>query len=153
MIFDLAVRIGAFPKDSKIKFFSDGNEDYSRILPDYFRTWRMKYGQLIKIRSGGRIVEKKKRIVYGTLDLKEIETTDVENFNSILRERVGRLVRKTKCYSKRKKRLVSAVQLFMFYWNFISNIRRDVSPAMMEGIIDRVLNWDWFLHQQLSKTN
>jgi len=31
----------------------------------------------------------------------EIETTDIENMNSIFRERLGRLVRKTKCYSKK----------------------------------------------------
>jgi hypothetical protein len=32
---------------------------------------------------------------YGSPDPSDIETTDIENFNGILRERIGRLVRKT----------------------------------------------------------
>ncbi len=38
----------------------------------------------------------------GNLDLGDIETTGVENYNGVLRERTGGLVRKTKCFSKRK---------------------------------------------------
>ena len=72
-------------------------------------------------------------MVYGESVLGEIETTDVENFNGILRERVGRLVRKTKCFAKTKRRLVCAVGLFQFYWNFINEFERPVSPARMEG--------------------
>jgi IS1 family transposase len=34
--------------------------------------------------------------------LGDVETTDVENFNGILRERLGRLVRRTKCFAKVK---------------------------------------------------
>ena len=60
------------------------------------------YGQLVKIRENGRVVRKEKRIIYGNPDLGDIETTNVENYNGILRERIGRLVRKTKCFSKRK---------------------------------------------------
>jgi len=53
----------------------------------------------------------------------DIETTDVENFNGILRERIGRLVRKTKCFSKCKTRLECAIQLFQFYWDFVSEFQ------------------------------
>ncbi|MDR0372392.1 MAG: IS1 family transposase, partial [Nitrososphaerota archaeon] len=57
------------------------------------------YGQLIKIKKKGRVVGKKKLVVYGEPFLEDIETTEVENFNSILRERLGRLVRESKCFS------------------------------------------------------
>ena len=52
--------------------------------------------------ENGRVVRKEKKTICGNLDLGDIETTDVENCNGILRERTGRLVRKTKCFSKRK---------------------------------------------------
>ncbi len=62
----------------------------------------MDYGQLIKIREGGKVIDKIHKIVYGSPTVEDIETTDIENFNGILRERVSRLVRKTKCHSKKK---------------------------------------------------
>ncbi|MCD6208370.1 MAG: IS1 family transposase [Methanosarcinales archaeon] len=43
-----------------------------------------------------------------------METTDVENYNGILRERTGRLVRKTKCFSKRKRMLECSLHVFQF---------------------------------------
>jgi IS1 family transposase len=44
-------------------------------------------------------------VVYGDLERGNEETVNVENFNSILRERVGRLVHKSKDFSKMKSRL------------------------------------------------
>ncbi len=49
-------------------------------------------------------MEKIKQIVYGAPEIEEIETTDVENFNGILREKIGGLIRKSKCFSRRKER-------------------------------------------------
>nr|QNO47708.1 hypothetical protein LDJELIEA_00006 [Methanosarcinales archaeon ANME-2c ERB4] len=37
-----------------------------------------------------------------------------------LRERIGRLVRKTQCFSKRRRMLECSLQLFQFYWNFMA---------------------------------
>ena len=85
-----------FP-DNKIMIFSDGNDDYEYILPEYYADTCIDYGQVIKIREKGRVIDKIKRIVIGNPEAIDIETTNVENLNSILRERVGRLVRKTKC--------------------------------------------------------
>jgi IS1 family transposase len=44
-------------------------------------------------------------VVYGDPDRDDVETVNVENLNNILRERASRLVRKTKCFSKKKSRL------------------------------------------------
>ena len=134
-----------FP-DNKIEIFTDGNSDYEYILPELYAETCMDYGQLIKIREGGKVVDKEKRIIYGNPELNDIETTDVENYNGILRERVGRLVRKTKCFSKCKRRLVCAIDLFQFYWDFINEFKRGTSPAMMEGVTDHIWSWHDFFY-------
>ncbi|HDS59369.1 MAG TPA: IS1 family transposase, partial [Thermoplasmatales archaeon] len=125
--------------DNKIEIFTDGNDDYTYVLPEYYDGTCINYGQLVKIREKGRVIDKERRIVYGTPDLEDIETTDVENFNGILRERIGRLVRKTKCFSKYRQRLECALELFQFYWNFIHEFKRGVSPAMLEHIANHPL--------------
>lgn len=76
----------------------------------------------MKIREEhGRLIREERRIIYGDLDEDDIDTVNVESFNVILRERVGRLVRKTKCFSKKRQRLYYDATLFQFYWNFMMN--------------------------------
>jgi len=146
MVFDLRTRVEIPFGEKRIQFFTDGNDDYTYIFPDYYKTENMDYGQLIKIRENGRVVRKEKRIIFGSLDLDDIETTDVENFNSILRERIGRLVRKSKCFTKVKHRLNCSLQLFLFYWNFMKEIHRKTTPAIMEGLSNRVWTWHDFFY-------
>ncbi len=62
--------------------------------------------------------------IYGKPRHKKIETTNIENFNRILRERIGRLVCKTKCFPKKVMLLDNAVTVFGFYWNFMKPIAR-----------------------------
>jgi hypothetical protein len=133
-----------FP-DNKIEIFTDGNDDYEYVLPEYYAKTCINYGQLIKIRDKGKVIDKKKRAVFGDPELIEIETTDIENCNGIMRERIGRLVRKTKCFSKYKRRLVYAIELFQFYWDFINEFKRDKSPAMLEGLSKHIWTWHDFL--------
>jgi hypothetical protein len=141
-----------FP-DNKIELFTDGNDDYEYVLPKYYAKTCINYGQLIKIREKGRVVDKEKRIIYGEPDIIDIETTDIENYNGILRERVGRLVRKTKCFSKYKRRLECSIQLFQFYWNFINNFKRGTSTAMLEGLTDHLWTWHDFFYHRLTISN
>ena len=145
MIEDLYERVELPFPDNKIEIFTDGNDDYTNVLPEYYADTYMNYGQLVKIREKGRVVDKEKRIIYDNPDPRDIETTDVENFNGILRERNGRLVRKTKCFSKCKRMLESSLELFQFYWNFINNFRRGTSPAMTERLTDHLWTWHDFL--------
>ncbi len=132
--------------DNRLEIFTDGNDDYVYMLPLHFNPELMDYGQLVKIKKNGKLIRKDKRVIYGNPDLEKIETTDIENSNGIFRERVGRLVRKTKCFSKKKAKLQNALDLFQFYWNFLNNFQRMGSPAMLEGIQDHVWSWDEFLH-------
>lgn len=134
----------------KVEVFTDGNDDYAYALPCFFKVRQLDYAQLVKIRdANGRLIRKEVRVVYGDPDHEDVETVNVENFNSILRERVGRLVRKTKCFSKKRARLRCAVTLFQFYWNFISEIRRGVTPAMMENCSTHAWTWHEFYYSKL----
>ncbi len=92
------------------------------------------------------IVDKIKKVIYGTLNIDEIETTDIEKMNSISRERLGRLVRETKCFSKKKPRLINAFESFHFYWNFMDKLTKSETPAMLEGLADHQWNWEQFFN-------
>ena len=131
--------------DKRMEVFSDGNTDYQHILPEYYAEPCIDYGQLIKVREGGRVVDKIKRVVMGTPDPRDIETTNIENFNGILRERLGRLVRKTKCYSKKRACLESALELIQFHWNMMHVMKGGSTPGMIESLTDHVWDWEDFL--------
>jgi IS1 family transposase len=142
-------------KGEKIEVFTDGNDDYTYVLPDFFAVKRLNYAQLVKIRdANGRLIKKEIRAVYGDPNRDDVETFNVENFNGILRERVGRLVRKTKCFSKKKQCLGCALVFFQFYWNFISQIRRGLTPAMMEKCSTHIWTWhEFYCLKTLTNTN
>ncbi len=139
--------------DRKLDIYTDGNDDYTYVLPEFYDGACINYGQLVKIRERGRLIGKEKRTIYGDPNPAEIETTDVENYNGILRERIGRLVRKTKCFSKKRIRLESALHLFQFYWNFINPFKRKTTPAMLEGLSDHQWSWAEFFNNTLTILN
>jgi hypothetical protein len=125
--------------------FTDGNDDYTHILSELYSIDEMDYGQLIKIKEKGRLIKKEKRIIFGSPSVDDIETVNIENMNSIFRERSGRVVRKTKCFSKKIFNLNSVLNFFHFYWNFINNYQRIETPAMLEKISNHPWSWDEFL--------
>jgi len=138
-------RIKSPSPDSKLEMYSDGNNDYTEIIKEFYPLACVDYGQLIKVRKGGRVVDKIKRVVFGEPNPDNIETTDVENMNSIMRERIGRLVRDTKCHSKKGSRLCNAIEFFQFYWDFMDPLPNRGTPGMEEGLTDRIWSWDDFL--------
>lgn len=150
MLQKLKQRVKAPTRKEKLVIYSDGNDDYTCVLPQLFDTRCIRYGQVVKIREKGRVVGKVKRGIYGKPRHAKIETTNVENFNGILRERVGRLVRKTKCFPKKVKRLDNALTVFGFYWNFMKPLRGGKTPAMIEGLTDELWDWEDFFYKGLS---
>jgi IS1 family transposase len=134
---------------STLELFTDGNDDYSYVLPRCFPLGLIDYGQLVKVKEHGHLVRKEKMVVYGIPALGDVETTDVENFNGILRERLGRLVRRTKCFAKVERRLVCSLELFRFYWNFIKEFGRGMTPGRIEGLTDHVWSWHEFFYCQI----
>ena len=138
-----------------IELYTDGNDDYTVVLLENYPETCMKYGQLIKIKKGGKLVNKEKRVIFGDVSLNDIETTNVENHNGILRERNGRLVRKTKCHSKLKSRLEYSIELFQCYWNFMWGLkdRDNKTPEMLENILDCRWSWNNFFNFRLNILN
>ena len=101
--------------ENKLEIYSDGHEDYQTMLPEYFSTDSINYGMLIKIKKNGVLVEKQKEIIFGNPKIENIETTNVDCFNAILRGRLSRLVRKTQGHAKNKYQLNNSIRLFQFY--------------------------------------
>ena len=133
-------------ENTKAVFYSDGNDEYTKTLSQHIPLKKLEYGQLVKIRKGGRLVKKKKTIIYGSPSTDDIETTNIENQNGIMRERIGRLVLKTKCISKEKGMLEAAVELFHFHWNFMDVIHDKKTPAMLEKISENIILWHQFFY-------
>jgi len=133
--------------ENKLDVLSDGNFEYETTLPEYYPVECMNYGQVIKVKKDGRVVEKKKRTVFG--DPEWIETVNVECHNGIIRGRLARLIRKTKCHSKCRFQLENHIFLFQFYWNFVKPLHGKMSPGMEEGLTHKLWTWGNFLHWQL----
>lgn len=126
-------------KEGKTTFYSDGNDDYLYVLPEFFDD--LDYGQIVKKQESGKLVGKEKRAMIGNPDMTSIETFNVENFNSILRNFLSRLVRKGKGFTKKLPRLHDALAFFQFVWNFIHPLKRKQTPAMIEGLTEHPLTW------------
>lgn len=137
----------------RLEIFSDGNDDYVFVMPEFFRRDSIDYSQLIKIRRGGKVIAKVRRRIFGFPKRADIETTDVENFNGIIRERVGRFVRRSKCFAKRTRCLANSLHVFQFYWNFMKPLRNDLTPAMLEGQATKVWRWGNLFNAKLRYTS
>ena len=138
----------------KLNIFSDGNDDYSTVLLERFQEDSINYGQKIKTKDGKKVFPAIKRVVYGCISLEDIETNTVESINSVLREKLSKLYRKTKKISKKKFSLNSSIWLFKFAWNFIHKRHNHLlTPAMVEKLSTKRWTWGMFLHAKLSYTN
>ena len=77
---------------------TNGNSDYIPVFATVSRGGSSQLRPAREAPSGekGRVASREQRVIYGSPDLGNRETTDVEHFNGILREITGRLVRKPK---------------------------------------------------------
>ena len=137
----------------KIEIFSDGNDDYTTVLPEYYNKDCLNYGQKIKSKNGIKIIPAIRRKIFGNPNIWEIDTNTSESFNSILRENISRLVRRTKCHAKSKYALNNALALFQFYWNFMHELEEKLTPAMIEKQATKTWTWVNFLRAKLHYTN
>ena len=133
----------------KLEIYSDGNDDYKTVLPEYYNKDSLCYGQKVKSKDGKKIIPAIRRKVYGNPEYYDIDTNTNECFNSILREHLSRLVRKTKCHTKETYALNNALFIFQFYWNFIHETKKNVTPAILEKQSTKVWTWGNFLHAKL----
>jgi IS1 family transposase len=126
------------------------------------------YGQVDKVRAQGRVVEVRRRIIFGTasrimriLGQQQINTAYVERDNLTSRQSNGRLVRKTLSHSKKGDYLQRHIDLEDAVFNFVrphQSLRLSLfgradgrkwqqrTPAMAAGLTDHV----WTLEELLS---
>ncbi len=133
----------------KIKIFSDGNQDYVPVLQEHYNKDCLCYGQKIKTKDGEKIFPPIKRKVFGNPNIDDIDTNTNECFNTILRNRLSRFVRKSQCHAKNRYALNKCLALFQFYWNFICCEEKTLTPAMMEKQATKIWTWGNFLHAKL----
>ena len=126
---------------------------------------QLRYAQVDKRRQGGRVVEVRRRIIFGTegdIDVilkasgcgSQINTAYVERNNLTMRQNVGRLVRKTLSFSKSVHYLQRHIALEDAVYNFVKphrSLRRPLrkskdkrrkwehrTPAMAAGLTDHI---------------
>jgi hypothetical protein len=126
------------------------------------------YAQIDKHREGGRLVEVRRRIVFGSAEViteilgdKQINTAYVERDNLTSRQSNGRLVRKTLSHSKKDSYLQRHLDLEDAVFNFVRphlSLRvafpqpihgrkwQPRTPAMAAGLTDHI----WTLAELLS---
>ena len=127
-------------------------------MPKLISSALLKYGQIIKERSGSRLKKIARKIVFGNdIDPKLISTSYIERQNLTLRQDNNRISRKTIGFSKKTEELDNQMTLYITYYNFCRKHRslkykEDTGktsydcPAKHAGLIDRV----WSLEQLLT---
>lgn len=137
---------------------------------------QLRYAQVDKRRRGGRVVEVRRRIVFGQADDiaviieadgcgSQVNTAYVERNNLTLRQSVGRLVRKALSFSKNVHFLQRHIDLDDAIYNFVKPhraLRRRLcngkpgsrkwqqrTPAMAAGLTDHI----WSLEELLMFRN
>jgi IS1 family transposase len=99
------------------------------------------YGQVVKQRSGRRLISITKRVIYGVAELvpmEKISTSLLERINGTLRLRVSPMRRKTRAFAKCRDTINIHVQLFKSYYNLClghSSLKVQ-TPAQAAGLVD-----------------
>ena len=136
----------------KLTIYSDGNDDYRTVLPEYYNLDCLRYGQKIKSKDGIKIIPAIKRKIFGNPNTDDIDTNANECVNSIFRSRMSRMVRRSQCHAKDKCAISCAFALFQFYWNFMHENEEKLTPAILEKQANKTWTWGNFLHTKLSYT-
>ncbi|HOV81934.1 MAG TPA: IS1 family transposase [Methanothrix sp.] len=118
----------------------------------------VRYAQVIKKRSEGKIVKVIKKVIFGSeVDQRLISTSYIERQNLTLRQDNNRISRKTIGFSKQKECLKESMTLYLANFNFCrkhrgleyedeDGVRRYKCPAWAQGLTDHI----WSLHELLT---
>ena len=136
----------------KLIIYSDGNDDYTTVLPEYYNKDCLCYGQKIKTKDGVKIFPAIKRKIFGNPNIDDINTNMSECVNSIFRSRISRMVRRSQCHAKDKYAINYTFALFQFYWNFMHKNEKKLTPAILEHQATKTWTWGNFLHTKLTFT-
>ena len=137
--------------EKKLSIFTDGNIQYTILLPELYCEPCLNYGQLIKVKKKNKLVSVIKERIMGSPEVSSISTSIVEGYNNKIRQRLSRFGRKTASFSKKFIGYIMALNIFQFVHNFIDVKLNHQSPAMLESITDHIWNRSEFLsyHVQL----
>jgi len=136
----------------KLIIYSDGNDDYTTVLPEYYHPDCLQYGQKVKSKNGIKIIPAIKRKIFGNPNLNDIDTNAAECLNSSFRNRISRMVRRTQSHAKNRHAIKNTFALFQFYWNFMHQNEEKLTPAIQEKQATKTWTWGNFLHTKLSYT-
>ena len=89
----------------------------------------------MKFKKNKRFVYKLKRKIFGNPAYSDIDTVNIESYNAILRERISRLVRRTRCFSKQRSMFEKHLDIFQAYNNSIKQNSNGKTPAVTESLI------------------
>lgn len=136
----------------KINVCTDGNKQNIFALKKSFPHHSINYGQIHKIRIGEIVIDMTCRNILGNMPKNEIGIRHIDGYCARIRERISRYYRRAKTYSKKRSPLDYHLSVFQAYNNFIQVYKEGKTPAMIEGIISRNLDWNDFFryfHQSL----
>lgn len=128
-------------KRHKLKIISDGNDQNEGAILKHFDKKTVEYGQVIKVRENQKVIAIETKKVIGRMKKRKITMRKIDSYCGTLRERIPIYVRETKAFSKKRKNVENRLDIFQAYRNFIWK-RKGKTPAMIEGIIKRPLNWE-----------
>jgi len=132
------------------------------------KVWEsLNYVQVIKNRIGNRILEIKKEVVTGSLEVVEkiitktktgntINTAYIERINSTFRSRMSFSTRRSRCLLRNEKKLENMMYLVGTFYNFctphksLSNKKNKMTPAMKYQIADKIWSSEELLNFKIS---
>lgn len=146
---DLADRISSY-----VQISTDGLALYDEAI-QYAFGYRADHGQEIKTYvqdppesadtrySPPRVLEIRRRAVWGAPDLDTVSTAHIERQNLTMRMNMRRFTRLTNAFSKKIENHRRALALHFMYYNFV-RVHRSLktTPAIKHGLTDRI----WTLH-------
>ena len=131
--------------DNPIRISTDGHHDYQSAISKVYCEPCVKYGQIIKEKENGLLINIIKRQIFNEVDLSDVSTSVVEGYNNKLRQKLSRLGRKVASFSKTVEGMIMALNIFQFVSNFM-DIKDGQTPMMREGLFKKPWTEDDFLN-------
>jgi len=148
----LASRLRFPTRKRRLTIFSDGNKQNITGIQNNFPQGCVNYAIRKKIRENQKILGIVSQVIFGNVALDKISITHIDGFCSKLRERISCFTRKARSFAKRKIGLEDRLEIFSISHNFIEK-KFGETPAMKEGITNRIMTWTQILHTRLSYLN
>lgn len=127
-----------------VQISTDALSAYREAIDSSFGRHCVQYGQIVKDtgpldRPGKQWAER--RVIFGQLDKRTINTAYLERLNLTNRHFMRRLVRRCLCFSKKLENLIAAVALYVLFYNFSWQPRkfRYRTPGQRIGVASKRL--------------